>query len=132
LIIGFFTLFLLSMLYIRVEFKIQKREDDTTHNKKLELYEKLKLIQVQRAQKYDTKLLDTVSQDKSQQKDEKKKIENDLAILEKDFTKIIKELNDIDDGLAAKANAIQEKEHEKSDLLFSIIYSLKAKYFSSY
>jgi len=125
LIIGFFTLFLLSMLYIRVEFKIQKREDDTTHNKKLELYEKLKLIQVQRAQKYDTKLLDTVSQDKNQQKDEKKKIENDLVILEKDFTKIIKELSDIDEGLAAKANAIQEKEREKAKYYFDLYSLLK-------
>jgi len=123
LIIGFFTLFLISMLYIRVEFKIQKREDDTTHNKKLELYEKVKSIQVQRAQKYDTKLLDTVSQDKNQQKEEKKKIENDLTNLEKEFTKIIKELSEIDEDLAAKANAIQLKESEKAGY-YNQLYTL--------
>jgi len=111
------------MLYIRVEFKIQKREDDTTHNKKLELYEKVKSIQVQRAQKYDTKLLDTVSQDKNQQKEEKKKIENDLTNLEKEFTKIIKELSEIDEDLAAKARTIQEKEIEKANY-YNQLYTL--------
>jgi len=34
-------------------------------------------------------------------------------------------LNDIDDGLAAKANAIQEKEHEKATYYFQLYTLLR-------
>jgi len=60
---------------------------------------------------------------KINKKRKRKKIESDLTNLEREFLKIIKELSEIDEGLAAKANAIQLKESEKAGY-YNQLYTL--------